>query len=89
MQVQYLRKYNLLSVNSYIQHVMEHGIFSTGTNISHISFFIISVLWKKVPVGVVYLTVLCDYPYLVSSLFAVLLTLHLAIFVMFFITCGI
>ena len=33
-----------------------------------------------------YLTVLSDYPYLVSLLFAVLLSLHLATFLMFFIT---
>jgi len=36
----------------------------------------------------VYLTVLCDCPYPVSSLFAVLLSLHLVTFLMFFIsTC--
>ena len=35
----------------------------------------------------VYLTVLCDYPCLVSLLFAVLLSLHLVTFLMFFITC--
>ena len=34
--------------------------------------------------GVVYLTVLCDHPYLVSLLFAVLLSLHLVTFLMFF-----
>ena len=37
--------------------------------------------------GVVYLTVLCDRPYLVSLLFAVLLSLHLVTFLMLFITC--
>ena len=47
-------------------------------------FFVIHVLWKKVPVGVVYLTVSCDYPYLVSLLIAVLLPLHL-VTLMFFI----
>jgi len=31
---------------------------------------------EKRYVGVVYLTVLCDYPYLVSLLFAVLLSVH-------------
>jgi len=34
--------------------------------------------------GVVYLTVLCDHPYLVSLLFAVLLSLHLVTFLTFF-----
>jgi len=33
------------------------------------------------------LTILSDYPYLVSLLFAVLLSLHLVTFLMFFITC--
>ena len=33
--------------------------------------------------------VLCDRPYLVSLLFAVLLSLHLVKFLMFFITCTI
>ena len=33
------------------------------------------------------MTVSCDYPYLVSLLFAVLLSLHLVTFLMFFITC--
>jgi len=33
---------------------------------------------------VVYLTVLCDHPYLVSSLFTVLLSLHLVTFLLFF-----
>ena len=37
--------------------------------------------------GVVYFTVLCDHPYLVSLLFAVLVSLHPATFLMFFITC--
>jgi len=37
--------------------------------------------------GFVYLTVLCDRPYLVSVLFAVLLSLHLVTFLMLFITC--
>jgi len=35
---------------------------------------------------VVYLTVLCDHPYLVSR-FAVLLSLHLLTLLMFFIIC--
>ena len=40
-------------------------------------FFIIQVLWKKISVGgIVYFTVLCDHPYLVSLLFAVLVSLH-------------
>jgi len=38
---------------------------------------------EKGPLGVVYLTVLCDYPYLVSLLFAVLLSLHLTFFNVF------
>ena len=34
-------------------------------------------MWKKISVGgVVYFTVLCDHPYLVSLLFAVLVSLH-------------
>ena len=33
------------------------------------------------------MTVSCDHPYLVSLLFAVLLSLHLATFLMVFITC--
>ena len=33
------------------------------------------------------MNVLCDHPYLVSLLFAVLLSLHLVTFLMFFITC--
>ena len=37
-------------------------------------------LWKEIPVEVVYLTVLCDHLYLVSLLFAVLLSLHLVAF---------
>jgi len=37
--------------------------------------------------GAVYLTVLCDRPYLVSLLFAVLLSLHLVTFFIVFITC--
>jgi len=36
--------------------------------------------------GIVYLTVLCDLPYLVSELFAILLPLHLVTLLMFFIT---
>ena len=36
-----------------------------------------------------YLTVLCDFSYLVSLLFAVLLSLHLVTFLMFFIACRI
>ena len=44
--------------------------------------------WKKIPVGGWYnLSVLCDHPYLVSLLFAILLSLHLVTFLMFFITC--
>jgi len=39
--------------------------------------------------GAVYLIVLCDHPYLVSVLFAVLLSLYLVTFKMFFITCNI
>jgi len=38
--------------------------------------------------GVVYLIALCDHPSLVSVLFAVLLSLHLVTFKMFFITCS-
>ena len=34
----------------------------------------------------VYLTVLCDHPYLVSLLLAILLSLHLVTFLMFLIT---
>jgi len=49
----------------------------------YISFFVIRVPQKKDPCrGVVYLTVLCDHPYLISLLFAVLLSLHLVKFVM-------
>ena len=34
-------------------------------------------IWKKISVGgIVYFTVLCDHPYLVSLLFAVLVSLH-------------
>ena len=33
------------------------------------------------------MTFSCDYPYIVSLLFAVLLSLHLVTFLMFFITC--
>jgi len=39
---------------------------------------------EKVTVGgFLYLTALCDHPYLVSLLFAVLLSLHLVKFLMF------
>jgi len=42
----------------------------------------------KIPVGGLhYLTVLCEHPYLVSLLFAVLLSLHLVTLLMHFITC--
>ena len=37
--------------------------------------------------GVVYFTVLCDHPYLVSLLFAVLVSLHPVTFSNVFITC--
>ena len=37
--------------------------------------------------GVVYLTVLCDHPYLVSILFSVLLFLHLSIFNVLYYLC--
>jgi len=39
--------------------------------------------------GAVYLIVLCDHPSLVSVLCAVLLSLYLVTFKMFFITCNI
>jgi len=43
---------------------------------------------EKVPCrGVVYLSVSCDHPNLVSLLLAVQLSLHLVTFLMFFITC--
>ena len=46
---------------------------------------ITSLMWKDMWGGVVYWTVLCYHPYLVSMLFADLLSLHLVIFLMFFI----
>ena len=42
---------------------------------------------KKIYRGIVYFTVLCDHPCLVSLLFAVLVSLHPVTFQMFFITC--
>jgi len=56
----------------------------------YFSFLCYTRIIEKDPFrGVVYLTVLCDRPYLVSLLFAVLLFLHLVTFLMFFITCNI
>ena len=41
------------------------------------SLYMYNILWKKISVGgIVYFTVLCDHPYLVSLLFAVLVSLH-------------
>ena len=40
----------------------------------------ISLMWKDRLGGVVYLTVLCYHPYLVSMLFADLLSIHLVTF---------
>jgi len=42
---------------------------------------------EKGPSGVVYLTVLSDYPYLVSLLFVIMLSLRLVTFLMCFLTC--
>ena len=52
-------------------------------------FSLYTYMEKDLCRGVVYFTVLCDHPYLVSFLFAVLVSLHPATFLMFFITCAI
>ena len=39
-------------------------------------FFHNTCIIKKICRGIVYFTVLCDHPYLVSLLFAVLVSLH-------------
>ena len=66
--------------------MIEHN--SEVYNPPYITFFIIHVLWKKISVGgggVVYSTsLLCSIIPLVSLLFAVLVSLHPATFLMFF-----
>ena len=42
----------------------------------HIFFHYTRIMEKDLCRGVVYFTVLCDHPYLVSLLFAVLVSLH-------------
>ena len=50
-------------------------------------FSLYTYMEKDLCRGVVYFTVLCDHPYLVSLLFAVLVSLHPVTFPMYFITC--
>ena len=50
-------------------------------------FFHNTRITKKICREFVHLTVLCDHPYLVSLLFAILLSLHLVTFLMLFIAC--
>ena len=53
-----------------------------------IYFIVRIIIMEKDPCSeVVYLTVSCDRPYLVSLLYAILLSLHLVTYLTFFITC--
>ena len=70
----------------YESHYIQSTKGAALSTTPYISFLVLHVLWKKIPVGGCVLDCLCDHPYLklVSLLFAVLLSLHL---LMFFITC--
>ena len=62
--------------------MIEHN--SEVYNHPYISFFIVHVYWKKISVGGLYTSLLCLIIPLVSLLFAVLVSLHPATFL---ITC--